>query len=344
MRLWRIVALVRVIVALVRAHFSQVWHPGAGIPNPGAYRNPDGGLPPWPYPLDAPPVPTNLTATVLSSTAIRLTWGTPNDSGVDVSVERSLDGATWASLGLVNSTVLAVLDTALTPETAYRYRVRARNGAGYSAYTDPVSATTQAAPSPLALPWSWDGADGLDAWSHPGGGSTIVPFDGGLGMRLDGSDAFVIPAVSHDHDPPATGIWSVRFRIAVEAEATENTNLLNAATPVNYDTVAELNVVPGGAGYVGKVYARDVSYTGYQGDDFGLTTGQVYTIEVVYDASGPAPTLTVYRDGAAVSAATDVTSAPAAEGFGVGSTGFNATAGLIYTIGSVSVATGLQGV
>jgi hypothetical protein len=290
-----------------------------------------------------PPAPTNLTATAVSSTAIRLTWTTPNDNTVDISTERSLDGVTWAGLGLVNSTVLAVQDTSLTPETEYHYRVRARNGAGDSAYTDPVSATTQATPSPTALPWSWDGADGLDAWSHPGGGITIVSFDGGLGMRLDGSDAFIIPAVSHDHDPPATGIWSLRFRVAIEAEATANCNLVNAGTPVNYDTVAELNVVPGATPYLGEVYGRDLSYTKYSGAGFGLVIGQVYTIEVVYDASGPAPILTVYRNGLEVSTATDVTVAPPTEGFGVGSTGFGAAQGLIYTIGSVSIADGLQG-
>jgi hypothetical protein len=99
---------------------------------------------PAPDPEGPPPVPTDLTATAVSDTAIRLAWVTPNDNTIDISTERSLDGVTWAGLGLVNSTVLAVLDTSLTPETEYHYRVRAGNGAGYSAYTDPVSATTQA--------------------------------------------------------------------------------------------------------------------------------------------------------------------------------------------------------
>jgi hypothetical protein len=94
--------------------------------------------------------PTNLVATAVSDTVIRLTWVTPNDNTIDVSVERSLDNVTWTSLGSVNSVVLAVLDTSLTPETEYHYRLHAHNQAGYSAYTNSVSATTEATPSPNA--------------------------------------------------------------------------------------------------------------------------------------------------------------------------------------------------
>lgn len=290
-----------------------------------------------------PPAPTDLTATALSSTAIRLTWTTGGGTA-DWAIERSLDGATWTQIGTVPGGATEATDNTLAPETAYHFRVRAFNSAGYSAYSNTASATTRALADPVALPWSWDGADGLDSWTSTGGDVSLVSFDGGLGLRLDGSGGINRATATRDHDLPETGVWSLRFRLAIEAEATDNTNLLSTGTPENYDSVAEINVVPGATPYLGEVYARDVSYTSWQGDPFSLTVGQVYTIEQVYDPTGPAPTLTTYRNGVAVSTATDELVGPAAEGFNVGSTGFNANQGLIYTIGSVSIADHFQGI
>ncbi len=31
--------------------YADIWQPGTGVPNPGRYLNPNGGQPPWPYPL-----------------------------------------------------------------------------------------------------------------------------------------------------------------------------------------------------------------------------------------------------------------------------------------------------
>jgi fibronectin type 3 domain-containing protein len=90
-----------------------------------------------------PGVPTGLSATANSDTAIALTW-TAVSGATHYDVERSLDnGASWSAAGTIATA--SFTDTGLTPSTTYTYHVRAGNGTGSSAYSSPASATTQAA-------------------------------------------------------------------------------------------------------------------------------------------------------------------------------------------------------
>src|SRR5205823_1351342 len=111
-----------------------------------------GGTPPPPD-TTAPTVPTALTATPVSSTQINLGWGASTDNvGVTgYRVERCV-GAGCASFAQVATpSGTSSSDTGLTSNTTYRYRVRAADAAGnLSAYSNIVSATTQAAPDTTA--------------------------------------------------------------------------------------------------------------------------------------------------------------------------------------------------
>ena len=88
--------------------------------------------------------PTSLTASAASKGQINLAWAdtVTNESGF--SIERCA-GATctnFAQVATVGANVKNFSNTGLTTATAYRYRVRAYNGGGFSFYTNIAAATT----------------------------------------------------------------------------------------------------------------------------------------------------------------------------------------------------------
>jgi hypothetical protein len=87
-----------------------------------------------------PAPPTNLAATVASSSQIDLGWST-SSGATTYGIDRSGDGITgWAQIGAAPNTFFS--DTGLAPSTTYFYRVRAINTAGSSSASNVVSATT----------------------------------------------------------------------------------------------------------------------------------------------------------------------------------------------------------
>jgi titin len=104
-------------------------------------------------PSSDPPIgdPSGLTATAVSSSQIDLSWtdGTENEAGFTVDV--SPNGSTgWVQIADLPGGSTSYIDTGLTAETAYYYRVRAHNPNGFSTYTS-AYATTPVAPPPPAL-------------------------------------------------------------------------------------------------------------------------------------------------------------------------------------------------
>ena len=90
-----------------------------------------------------PSVPTNLVASVVSSSQINLSWGASTDN-VGVSGYKIFRGGTQVG----TSTSAAYSNSGLTASTAYSYTVSASDAAGnHSAQSTSVSATTSAAGS-----------------------------------------------------------------------------------------------------------------------------------------------------------------------------------------------------
>ena len=88
-----------------------------------------------------PPAPATLSAKVLSSSQIQLTWS--NVSGEDgYWIERSRDGKTWTRVAVTAADVTTFTDSGLSARTTYYYRVQAYNTAGASAYSPVAKATT----------------------------------------------------------------------------------------------------------------------------------------------------------------------------------------------------------
>jgi hypothetical protein len=116
----------------------------------------------------APPAPpTNLAASALNATQIRLTW-TASSGATGYRVERSPDGtASWSPAG--TSATTSFTDSNLLPSTSYFYRVVALNGPSSSAPSAVASATTAAGlPTSQSPQGSWLGVYGADGYALTG--------------------------------------------------------------------------------------------------------------------------------------------------------------------------------
>ncbi|OHA91092.1 MAG: hypothetical protein A2665_01340 [Candidatus Zambryskibacteria bacterium RIFCSPHIGHO2_01_FULL_46_30] len=98
----------------------------------------------------APSVPSGLTATVISSSQVNLSWtaSTDNVGVTGYRVERCQGSTTCTSyIQIATPSTNSYSDRGLSASTIYRYRVRAVDAAGnLSSYSVAVSATTQAPP------------------------------------------------------------------------------------------------------------------------------------------------------------------------------------------------------
>ena len=75
---------------------------------------------------------SNLTATPLSATQIRLDWTDNSTDETKFYIERKTGaGGTYASIGNVGANITTYTSANLTQNTEYYYRVRAYNASGY---------------------------------------------------------------------------------------------------------------------------------------------------------------------------------------------------------------------
>lgn len=96
-----------------------------------------------PAPPPVPAAPTQFTAAPWSATEILLQWTDNSTDETGFLIERSPDGATWATLATApahTGTTAQALDGGLTSGTEYYYRVSACNAVGCSAPTAPGAA------------------------------------------------------------------------------------------------------------------------------------------------------------------------------------------------------------
>lgn len=108
-----------------------------------------------PPPPPTPNPPSNLSATTLSTTSIRINWQDNSGDETGFRVERRVSGGAYSEIATVGANVTTHTSTGLLPGTTYDFRVRSRNAAGSSAFSNVASATTEdnglAAPAGLAL-------------------------------------------------------------------------------------------------------------------------------------------------------------------------------------------------
>jgi hypothetical protein len=99
----------------------------------------------------APTAPSNLTATVASSSQINLAWADTSSNETGFKIERCQGGQggqagknckTFVEIAQVGANVTSYSSTGLAASTTYTYRVRAFNAVGNSAYSNKATATT----------------------------------------------------------------------------------------------------------------------------------------------------------------------------------------------------------
>lgn len=93
-----------------------------------------------------PNAPVRLAATAISSNRIDLSWADVSDNEGGFEIERSTDGRNFSKIADANSNATTYSSVGLDALTRYWYRVRAKNGAGNSGYSNTADATTLAPP------------------------------------------------------------------------------------------------------------------------------------------------------------------------------------------------------
>jgi hypothetical protein len=111
-------------------------------PIAAAFRAPASGSP--------PAAPTALGATVVSSSQINLNWNDNASNETGFKIERSTDGVNFSQIATAGANATSYSNSGLAASTTYTYRVRAYNGGGDSAYSNPAAGTTSSASPPLA--------------------------------------------------------------------------------------------------------------------------------------------------------------------------------------------------
>ncbi len=104
-------------------------------------------------PQPIPNSPSNIGASLFASTQINIIW-TDNSTNEDgFKIERKTGSAgTWSPIATVGIGTTSFMDTGLTTNTVYYYRVKAFNGAGDSGYTNEIFASTGSQPGALPAP------------------------------------------------------------------------------------------------------------------------------------------------------------------------------------------------
>lgn len=135
---------------------------GGTFIQPVALTNPPGMIALMAVVPAAPPVaPSGLSASAIGAFQINLSW-MDNSSDENVYLlERSPGGAgNFALIASLAPNTTSYQDIGLSANTAYFYRVRGTNLAGFSAYSNTNNATTTA--TPPSLTWRGDGS--LNVW------------------------------------------------------------------------------------------------------------------------------------------------------------------------------------
>ena len=126
--------------------------------------------------VEPPAAPSGLSATVVSSRRVDLSWSENSDNESGFQIERSAGGGVFAVVANAGPGVTTFTDSTVAAQTNYSYRVAAFNPGGSSAPSNVATATTPAAEPVttdelVAAGSTWrfldNGSDQGSAWSAP---------------------------------------------------------------------------------------------------------------------------------------------------------------------------------
>jgi hypothetical protein len=96
-------------------------------------------------PPTAPVAPSGLSAQTVSGSEIQINWADNSNNEASFRVEQAT-GGTFSEVETLSAGTAGVRISGLTAGTAYSFRVRAANDAGFSGYSNTANATTTATP------------------------------------------------------------------------------------------------------------------------------------------------------------------------------------------------------
>ena len=96
----------------------------------------------WSASPRAPVAPRLIVARGASSTQVDLRWTDGSDNEIGFKIERRAGEGSYAQIAVLDANATSYEDRGLSPDTSYRYRMRATNAAGDSPYSNEMGATT----------------------------------------------------------------------------------------------------------------------------------------------------------------------------------------------------------
>ena len=99
------------------------------------------GNPPPPSP-NPPNPPSNLRATALSPTSVRLNWSDNSTNEDSFAIQRKTGSGNFAQIKVLGANTRSYTNSGLQAATSYTYRVNARNIGGSSAFSNNATVTT----------------------------------------------------------------------------------------------------------------------------------------------------------------------------------------------------------
>jgi hypothetical protein len=250
-----------------------------------------------PPPAPALSAPSALSAKVISSTQINLTWVDSTTGEDGFSLERSTDGTTFAQFVTVPAGSTSYNNTQLTAGTTYWYRIRAYKGASsFSFYSGPTSATTLAGST--ALPTGFTDADVgatiAGSATYSGGVFTIKGAGAQIWSTADGfnfvyqrltGDGTIIGRVLSVQNTNANAAAGLMIREGLTAGSKHASMLLTASNELAFvrrtatGSTSSVTSGTGAAGYWLKLVRSGTTVTGFASVD-GITYTQIGTTTI----------------------------------------------------------------
>jgi Tol biopolymer transport system component len=122
----------------------------------------------------APAAPSSLAATAASTSQINLAWtdNSTNEDGFRIERCTGASCTNFAQIATVGANATSYQNTGLAAGTTYRYRVRAFNAAGNSAYSNIAAATTDPTLGPMLFTSGTTGNN--EIWLRSANGAELV--------------------------------------------------------------------------------------------------------------------------------------------------------------------------
>jgi predicted phage tail protein len=206
----------------------------------------NGNNPPLPPPSTptAPAAPGALAAQAASSSAINLSWQDNSSNETSFRVEQLVGGG-YQEVQVLAAGSTQVQIIGLAPGTAYTFRVRAANTAGYSGYSNIASAITAAAPPPSAVPgaptslsgWAASPTEVVLNWVDHATNETAFRIE----RQVNGSFQEVMTVGANIASARVSGLaagstYAFRVRASNAAGSSAYSNTATVVTPAPYPT------------------------------------------------------------------------------------------------------------